>query len=148
VSPVPRVVLDTNLVLSALVFPGGRAARLRRAWQSGAFTPLVSRDTAAELVRVLAYPKFRLTPEEREVLLADYLPCAETVKIPAKKPGIPSCRDPFDESFLLLAVVGKTDALLTGDQDLLDLDGQLACPILTAESLLQDLPSAGTTGPS
>ncbi len=142
-STVPRVVLDTNLVLSALVFSGGRLAALRRAWQSGAFTPLVSRETAAELLRVLAYPKFRLTAEDQEVILADYLPYAETVKIPSRKPIVPACRDPFDVPFLLLAVVGETDFLVTGDQDLLSLAGQLPCTIVTAAAFLQTLPSAG-----
>jgi putative PIN family toxin of toxin-antitoxin system len=146
-SAVPRVVLDTNLVLSALVFTGGRLARLRRAWQSGAFTPLVSRDTAAELIRVLAYPKFRLAPKEQEVLLADYLPYAETVTIPARRPPVPARRDPFDVPFLLLAVVGHADFLVAGDQDLLALVDQLPGPIVTAEAFLQTLPSAGTDEP-
>jgi putative PIN family toxin of toxin-antitoxin system len=143
-SSVPRVVLDTNLVLSALVFGSGRLAPLRRVWQTGAFTPLASRDTAAELVRVLAYPKFGLTAEEQEVLLADYLPYAETVKIPSRKPEVPACRDPFDVPFLLLAVVGRADFLVTGDQDLLGLAGQRPCPIVTAEAFLRNLPSPGT----
>ncbi|MDW7712282.1 MAG: putative toxin-antitoxin system toxin component, PIN family [Deferrisomatales bacterium] len=147
-STVPRVVLDTNLVLSALVFSGGRVAELRRAWQQGASTPLVSRDTAAELVRVLAYPKFRLSREEQEVLLADYLPHADTVKIPARKPRVPPCRDPFDAPFLLLAVAGEADFLVTGDQDLLSLDGQIPGPIVTADAFLQTLSSAGKGEPA
>lgn len=146
-SAVPRVVLDTNLVLSALVFSGGRLALLRHAWQAVAFTPLVSRETAAELVRVLAYPKFGLTSEGQEVLLADYLPYCATVKIPARKPRVPACRDPFDEPFLVLAVAGKADALVTGDQDLLTLAGQPPCPVLTAEAFLASLPSSGRGEP-
>ena len=52
-----RVVLDTNVVLSALLFSGGGgAARLRQAWQSCRFSPFVSSATAQELVRVLGYP--------------------------------------------------------------------------------------------
>jgi predicted nucleic acid-binding protein len=50
----PRVVLDTNVVLSALLFRGGPTARLRDAWQNGRFVPLASTITADELVRVLA----------------------------------------------------------------------------------------------
>lgn len=145
---VPRVVLDTNLVLSALVFAGGRLDALRRAWQGGGFTPLASRETAAELVRVLAYPKFRLAPADQQVLLADYLPYCETVKIPAPKPQVPTCRDPFDEPFLLLAAAGKADALVSGDQDLLALAGQLPYPVVTAEAFLQTLPSSGKVEPS
>ena len=69
----PRVVIDTNVVLSALVFGKGTTARLRAAWQGGHCLPLVSTATAQELVRVLAYPKFRLDPQEQQELLADYL---------------------------------------------------------------------------
>ena len=71
------MVLDTNVVLSALVFGGGQAGRLRLAWQQGAFVPLVSTATAQELVRVLAYPKFRLSKSDQDELLADYLPYAQ-----------------------------------------------------------------------
>src|SRR5262249_48764253 len=51
-----RVVLDTNVVVSALLFTRGATVRLREAWQAGEVLPLASRATAAELVRVLAYP--------------------------------------------------------------------------------------------
>ena len=142
-SAIPRVVLDTNLVLSALVFAGGRLAELRRGWQQGVFTPLVSHDTAAELVRVLGYPKFRLTSAEQEVLLADYLPYVDTVKIPVSMPRVPACRDPFDVPFLVLAVAGKADYLVTGDQDLLALDGRMPCPVVTAEVFFRSLTPAG-----
>lgn len=54
-----RVVLDTNVLLSALLFPAGSLSWLRQAWQSEALRPLASRDTTAELIRVLTYPKFR-----------------------------------------------------------------------------------------
>ena len=67
----PRVVLDTNLVLSAVVFRGDATGVLRRAWQSRRFAPLVSRATVGELIRVLGYPKFALTVQEREDLLSD-----------------------------------------------------------------------------
>ena len=127
-----RVVIDTNLVLSALVF-GGSTARLRLAWQSDRFIPLVSKATITELIRVLAYPKFKLTKAEQENLLADYLPFCETVLSPEKLPTIPECRDPFDEPFLVLALVGNADYLVTGDRDLLCLADSFACPIVTVE---------------
>jgi putative PIN family toxin of toxin-antitoxin system len=98
--------------------------------------PLVSRTTAAELIRTLAYPKFKLAAHEQEELLADYLPYCKTVRIPAQPPATPPCRDAFDVPFLELAVAGKADALVTGDKDLLSLDGKLACPILRAERFL------------
>lgn len=132
----PRVVIDTNLVLSALVFAGGRLTPLRLAWQAQRVLPLVSQLTVAELIRTLAYPKFKLAAHEREELLADYLPYCKTVRIPAVRPATPPCRDAFDVPFLELALAGKADALMTGDKDLLSLAGKLACPILSAEQFL------------
>ena len=70
---VPRVVFDTNVVLSALVFAKGPSASLRAGWQGGLSVPLVSTATARELVRVLGYPKFRLDPDQQRELLGDYL---------------------------------------------------------------------------
>ncbi len=135
----PRIVIDTNLVLSALVFAQGRVAPLRRAWQEHRIQPLVSRDTAAELIRVLAYPKFKLAANEQQELLADYLPYCKSVVIPRPAPATPACRDAFDVPFLLLAVAGKADALVTGDQDLLSLAKVFACPILSAEQFMKTL---------
>jgi uncharacterized protein len=138
----PRVVLDTNIVLSALVFTHGRAVVLREAWQGGRCEPLVSKATVGELIRVLGYPKFRLDAEEQRELLGDYLPWCRTAAIPAKPPRTPPCRDPFDLPFLQLAVVGKADFLVTGDQDLLGIEGKLPCPIVTLDAFLAALPPA------
>ena len=134
-----RVVLDTNVVLSALVFVQGRLAPLRQAWQQGRCHPLISTATAAELMRALQYPKFKLLAEEQKELLADYLPYCTTVRMPTKLPKTPPCRDPFDIPFLQLALVGKADHLVTGDKDLLSLAGEFARSIITAEQLLSVL---------
>lgn len=115
----PRWVLDTSVVLAALVRPGGTCGKLRLAWQSDQFVPLASRPVIAELVRVLAYPKFKLSPGEQHDLLADYLPWTETVRIPSPAPRTPPCRDPHDVPFLQLPMAAKADALLRGDADLL-----------------------------
>ena len=133
----PRVVIDTNLVLSALVFASGRLAPLRLAWQAQRLLPLVSRATAAELIRALAYPKFKLAAHDQEELLADYLPCCKAVRIPVPPPATPPCRDAYDVIYLELALAGKADALVTGDKDLLSLAGKCACPILGAEEFFQ-----------
>lgn len=136
----PRVVLDTNVALSALVFRGGALAALRPRWQRGDFVPLVSRATAAELMRVLGYPKFRLDSAEQEELLADYLPWAEVVVIPQPPPSAPACRDAADEPFLHLALAGRAQWLITGDADLLVLAGSLGhCRIATPDALLAAL---------
>ena len=92
----PRVVLDTNIVLSALVFGGASAGAVRHGWREGRYTPLASRDTIGELMRVLAYPRFRLTVPEQEELLADYLPHVQVVPMPDPPPDVPTCRDVFD----------------------------------------------------
>ena len=142
VRPVPRlrrVVIDTNLVLSALVFAQGRLTPLRQAWQNGQCQPLVSRVTAAELIRVLAYPKFKLTPDEQQELLADYLPYCSTVIIPSPPPHTPECRDPFDLPFLQLAIAGKANYLVSGDRDLLCLADQFKPRIMGAEEFLKVL---------
>src|SRR5690606_20359805 len=116
-----RVVLDTNIVLSALIFSAGRLAWIRHAWQHQQLQPLVCRETASELLRVLAYPKFKLSTLERQELLADFLPYADVVELPAPWPDLPVCRDEKDQVFLVLAHVGKADALITGDADILAL---------------------------
>ena len=134
-----RVVIDTNLVLSTLVFAQGRLSPLRHAWQDALCQPLVSSITAAELIRVLAYPKFKLSAEDQQELLADYLPYCSTVRMPAKLPATPECRDKFDLPFLQLAVAGKADYLVTGDQDLLVLAGKFACPIINADQFIKTL---------
>lgn len=138
----PRAVLDTNLVLSALVFGGGSSAVLRDGWHSQRFTPLVSRETTSELIRVLTYPKFGLTWRDQEDLLSDYLPFCTTVKVPVPPPPTPSCRDPFDIPFLTLAIAGRAEFLVTGDLDLLSLSTAFFCPIVKASEFLDQLQPA------
>ncbi len=136
----PRVVLDTNVVLSALLFGGGSAARVRAGWQAGRFIPLASQATVQELVRVLGYRKFRLSPSEQEELLADYVPCVEVVRIPDPPPASPACRDPFDMPFVHLAVAGKAHVLVSGDRDLLVLaDVRGFCPVLSVDDFCRQI---------
>jgi putative PIN family toxin of toxin-antitoxin system len=136
-SNAPRVVLDTNVVLSALVFANGQARLVRQAWQRGAVLPLASTATVKELVRVLAYPKFGLTDDEQEQLLADYLPYVQTVRVPHPPPCVPECRDALDLPFMQLAVAGQANVLVSGDRDLLALADEFqrrhACPIWSLE---------------
>lgn len=134
----PRVVLDTNVVLSALLFGAGTAARLRAGWQSERCVPLASPATAQELVRVLGYPKFGLSTTSQAELLGDYLPWVQVVAIPEPPPPVPACRDPFDRPFLELAAVGRAHVLVSGDRDLLSLAGRRGvCPILTIDAFCQ-----------
>jgi len=135
----PAVVIGTNLVLSALAFTASRLAALREAWQNGRCTPLVSQATAAELIRVLAYPKFKLSTTEREELLADYLPYCRSVRIPPRLPKLPQCRDVNDQMFIELAAIGQADWLVTGDKDLLVLAPAFGERIVAVEAFLATL---------
>ena len=114
-----RVVLDTNVVVSALLFDRGRLSWLRPAWMAGDFRPLVSHATAAELLRVLSYPKFHLDDQEIEALLGDFLPFSEPVEVKEETEALPRLPDPDDRIFLQLAQAGTAEFLVTGDQDLL-----------------------------
>ena len=66
-----------------------------------------SAPTTEELVRALTDPKFKLTPAEQRELLGDYLPYCTAVRMPARMPKVPRCRDPFDVAFLQLTSAGK-----------------------------------------
>ena len=122
-----RVVFDTGTVVSALLFAHGRLAWLRAHWACGACTPLLSASTAAELTRVLAYPKFKLSADEQHELLGDYLPYGAVVARLRRCPIL--CRDPGDQPFLDLAHGGGATVLVSGDADLLSLAGQVAFDI-------------------
>lgn len=93
-------------------------------------------------MRVLQYPKFKLSSGDREELLADYLPYCRSVRAPARLPKLPVCRDANDQMFVELAAVGKADWLVTGDKDLLVMAGEfdhLFARISTAEVFLEQL---------
>lgn len=126
-----RAVIDTNVVVSAFVFRAGRLVWLREAIVNGALIPLVSDETLAEMVRVLAYPRFGLTAEDRENIIVHYMEHAEAIKQPRTRARLPQCRDPHDEMFIRLAYAAKADAIVTGDNDLLALAPESRIPILT-----------------
>jgi len=112
-----RVVIDTNLLLSALLF-GGQPGKLHELWIEGKIVPLVSKETFAEFTRVLSYPKFRLSKAEISMIIEEeMLPYTEVVEIIEDIPA--TCRDRQDDKFLALAASGRAAYLITGDQDLL-----------------------------
>ncbi len=112
--PVSRVVFDTNTILSALLLTKSRLAWLRSHWTENSCVPIVSRATAAELARVLAYSKFSLQHDRRLELLGDYLPNCETIQEIEPCPIV--CRDAKDHIFLDLAHSGRADILVSGDR--------------------------------
>ena len=118
--------------MSALVFAHGRLSWLLQHWQEGGCTPLISSATATELTRVLGYPKFRLSLEDRRELLAHYVPYCEIVEQVTRCPQ--TCRDEKDQPFLDLAKSGGAELLVSGDNDLLALAGQTTFLIETPEA--------------
>lgn len=122
-----RVVLDTNCVVSALMFPRGRTGRLCCLWMQEAVKPVVCRETALELFRVLSYPKFKLDADEIEWLLSEYLPFTETFS--GSRPegfAVPGLRDSDDGAFVWLASASGASLLVSGDRHLLELRGQFS----------------------
>jgi uncharacterized protein len=132
-----RVVFDTATVVSALLFEKGHLSWLRRHWAEGGCLPLVSRATAEELTRVLAYPKFELSAREREEILSEYLVYCETVRRVSRCPIVG--RDPADQPFLDLAH-SRVGVLVTGDKDLLVLAGRTRFTIETPAAYRQRFP--------
>jgi len=121
----PRIVLDTNCLVSALVFSRSRLSPLRISWQASRYIPLGCAESVSELIRVLAYPKFELAREELEQLLGDILPYLETCTIRGPYDSIDGLRDPSDAVFIRLARQAKADLLVSGDADILALQGKI-----------------------
>lgn len=139
-----RVVLDTHCVILALLFSQQKMAWLRHSWQNAQIIPLASKDTVSELIRVLAYPKFKLSKAEQGLLLADFLPYTETVVIEQVPEDLPIIRDTADQMFLILAVVGRAEALVTGDADILEIKANFHTPpIMTLAECRDWLESTG-----
>lgn len=132
-----RAVFDTNVVVSALLF-SGPPSQFISAWQSGRLRPVVSAPILDEYIRVLAYPKFKLTNTEiRGLLEEELIPFIETVT--AVPTNIPDLRDPDDAKFITCAVTAGVRWLVSGDDDLLSLHHVESVDILTVTAFLQQL---------
>jgi uncharacterized protein len=130
-----RIVLDTNTVTSALLF-SGTASRLVPLWQSRRVVMLISRAILEEYLRVLAYPKFRLTNEEIKGLMEEeILPFVETVRVRRRLSVVR--RDPDDDKLLECAVGDRAECLVTGDRDLLALGSYRGVQILSVRNFLE-----------
>jgi putative PIN family toxin of toxin-antitoxin system len=134
-----RIVIDTNVLVSMLLFAGGQWDWLRLEIAARRAQPLASGETVRELMRVLSYPKFDLGAEDIARLLEDYLPYCEIIDVKGVSSALPRCRDPDDLKFLRLARAGKADALITGDKDLLALANAFAIPILSPADFRRQL---------
>ena len=114
-----RVVLDSNAVISALLF-SGVSSKLVSLWQDGLITPLISREILDEYLRALSYRKFELSENEsKELIQEEISPYAEVVK-PKRRLRVIR-RDSADNKFLECAVAGKAGVIISGDKDLFSL---------------------------
>ena len=113
-----RVVLDTNVLVSALLF-GGNLQEIYKAWKEGKLILIFTEETLEELTKVLHYPKFELSEEEINYLLyIEVLPYSEIVEKRYKLPE-DVCSDKDDIKFLECALSGKANYIVSGDKDLL-----------------------------
>jgi uncharacterized protein len=114
---VERIVLDTNVLISAVLSPLGKPFACLR-WALDNATLIVSIELLDELETRLARPKFKKYVDEsrRRAFVADLALSAVQVELSGM---VRVCRDPDDDKLLDIAVVGRADCLVTGDQDLL-----------------------------
>ena len=129
-----KVVLDTNVLVSALLF-GGLPGRLRPLWKEKLVQPFVSQAIIDEYLRVLAYPKFQLSQSEIQYLLhQEILPWFETIAAPQGAAIV--LEDPSDDKFIWCAEAGKVHWIVSGDDHLLNLE-YAGIPIVTPSKFLE-----------
>lgn len=129
-----RVVLDTNVIVSAALFAGSVPRRaFDKALDEGKI--LISVPALLELSEVLSRRKLDryLLEEERMRFLVALLKEVELVEVAER---ITACRDAKDDKFLELAVGGKADFIVSGDDDLLALNPFRGTPILTPREFM------------
>jgi putative PIN family toxin of toxin-antitoxin system len=122
-----RAAFDTNVPVSGYLWKG-LARRAIEKVRRGEWILLISDATTEELIRVLAYEKFGLRPQEIEPIILDLLSISEMVEVTSPIDAIKT--DPTDNIFLALAGDGEGDAIVSGDRHLLDLGEFRGIPIL------------------
>ena len=135
-----RAVIDTNVVLSALLW-GGVPGKLIDHVRDGSITFVSSPALLAELAKVMARPKFdaifRKSQTSRTQALAYIQQLAETIDPPSLARRI--CRDPDDDAVLALAIAAKVDLIISGDDDLLTLASFEGVQILSPAQALKTI---------
>ena len=139
-----RIVLDTNVLLSGLLWRGPPHTILERV-RDGQLTLLCSSALLTELIDVLQRPKFDLILSRSGIspqqVLTSLQELAEIIDTPPL-PG-PVSRDPDDDAVLALAVFGQSDMIVSGDEDLLSLHRYRELPIVPPAEALR-LVDSGT----
>ncbi len=131
-----RLVVDTNVLISALLTGSSLPALLIALWREGQFDLLTSATQVEELMRVTRYPKIRerLTPALAGRLINELRDMA----IPTRAvPKVTVCADPYDNYLLAMAASGEADFLVTGDKrDLLSLGHYAGVRIVAVREFL------------
>jgi putative PIN family toxin of toxin-antitoxin system len=131
-----RVILDTNLLVSALLVAGSVPARVLDAWFDGQFTLLTCDEQLDELRRVTRHPRIRphIEPAVAASLVNDLRHFADLIEA---MPRVDVSTDPADNFLLAMAEAGRADFLVTGDRrDVLALKRHGATRILSARNFL------------
>jgi putative PIN family toxin of toxin-antitoxin system len=133
-----RIVLDTNVLMSAVFF-GGAPLEILRAWRKGRVKLLASAAILEEYSRVVDELGRRYPLEAARSVVA--LVSERAVIVEGGDVGDLRCDDPDDLKFLACAVAGKADAVVSGDKHLLRLRAVARIPILTPRSVVDGLVS-------
>ncbi len=139
---VMRLVLDTNILISALLRKNTPPYLLYQQWREGQFDLVTSDKQLEELQRVMSYPKLKryFTPEEARKMLVGittYSVCVSSL------PTVNYSLDPDDNIILATAIKGNANYLVSGDKsDLLKLNRVENIPIITARQVLIILQSS------
>lgn len=131
-----RLVIDTNILISALLVGTSLPAHLITLWREGRFDLLTSAEQLDELMRVTRYPKIRerLAPALAGRLINELREVAVVVK---NLPTVTVCADLYDNYLLAMAAAGAADFLVTGDKrDLLGLKLHQGIRIVTVRDFL------------
>jgi putative PIN family toxin of toxin-antitoxin system len=135
-----RAVVDTNILVRAVIKPYGTVGPVLLRLRHGEHTLLYAPSLLEELIDVLNRPRIRekywLTDQDIQTVLSLILLRGDVVK---PKERITACRDPKDDKFLEVAVAGEADVIVSGDQDLLVLHPYAGIPILSPGAFLQML---------
>lgn len=131
-----RVVLDSNVLISALISAGSPPDLIYRAWREKRFTLVTSKTQLAELRRASRYPKLqKLVPSREFGVLINRLHGALVLD---KLPRVDLSSDPADNYLLAMAAAAQADFLVTGDaKDLLRIKKFARTRILTPASFLK-----------
>jgi|SRR5208283_2501843 len=137
-----RLVLDTNVLLTAMMSPSSTSAQILSLWRDRRIAVLTAAEQIEEVARVTRYPKIRarLLPALAGRLVNRLRDVAIVVE---KLPALDLSPDPDDNYLLALAEVGQAQFLVTGDKQLLRLKRHKSTRIVTPEALIELLKGQG-----